>query len=50
MILKVALLIHLLLVVDRADSTKGECPFVILMVQSLKLMRVLCLTRGECWT
>lgn len=41
MSLRVAILIHLLLLVDKADSKKGELLFVIL--QSLHLMKVLCL-------
>lgn len=36
-----AILIHLLLLDDKADSKKGEFLFVILMKQSLKLMEVL---------
>lgn len=41
MSLWVAILIHLLLLVDKADSKKGELLFVILMEQSLYLMEVL---------
>lgn len=41
MSLRVAILIHLLLLVDKADSKKGELLFVILMEQSLNLMEVL---------
>lgn len=36
-----AILIHLLLLDDKADSKKGEFLFVILMKQSLKLIEVL---------
>ena len=41
MSLRVAILIHLLLLVDKADSKKGELLFVILMEQSLNVMEVL---------
>ena len=38
---RVALLVHLLLVVDKADSKKGELPFVTLTEQSLNMIGVL---------
>lgn len=41
MSLRVAILTHLLLLVDKADSKKGELPFVILMEQCLNFMGVL---------
>lgn len=41
MSLRVAILIHLLLLVYKADSKKGELLFVILMEQSLNLIEVL---------
>lgn len=43
MSLRVAILIHLLLLVDKADAKKGELQFVILMEHSLNLMEALCL-------
>lgn len=54
MSLRVAMLFHLLLLVDKADSKKGESLFVILMEQSLNLMAALYLCRyciyRESWT
>ncbi len=53
MSLRVAILIHLLLLVDKADSKKGELLFVILMEQSLNLIEVLYLAGSvyrESWT
>lgn len=41
MSLRVAVLIYLLLLVDKADSKKGELQFFILMEQGLNLMEVL---------
>lgn len=41
MSLRVALLINFLLLVDKADSKKGEWLFVILMEQSLTVMQIL---------
>lgn len=41
MSLRVVLLIHLLLLFDKAHSKKGELLFVILMEKSLNLMGVL---------
>lgn len=49
MSLRVAILIHLLLLVDKADSKKGELQFVILMEHSLNLMAVLYLA-GSVYT
>lgn len=49
MSLGAAILIHLLLLVDKADSKKGEWLFVILMEQSLNLMVVLYLA-GAAYT
>lgn len=41
MSLRVAVLIYLLLLVDKADSKKGELQFFILIEQGLYLMEVL---------
>lgn len=41
MTLGVGVLIYLLLLVDKADSKKGELQFFILMEQGLNLMEVL---------
>lgn len=41
MSIRVAALIHLLLFVNKADSKKGELPFVILIEQSLMLIEAL---------
>ncbi len=42
--LRVAIMIHLLLLVHKADSKKGELLFVILMEQSINLIDVLYLS------
>lgn len=41
MTLRVTILIHLVLLFDKADSKKGELPFFILMEQCLNFMGVL---------
>ena len=48
MSLREALLIHLLLLVDEADSKKGELLFVILKEKSLNLMGALYLAGTLC--